>query len=47
MRRGSRKNRARADPQVFNIIMLNSAEHEILNACKYKSFDKFGFFRLS
>ena len=32
-------------PKILKIIfMLNLAEHEILNACKYKNVQKFTFF---
>ena len=34
-------------PEVIKpFFMLNSVEHEILNAHKYKNFKKFRFFRL-
>ena len=32
-------------PHVYkNVLMLNSVEHEILHAHKYKNIKKFGFF---
>ena len=33
--------------ELYFFFMLNSGEHEILNAHKYKNIEKFGFFRLS
>ena len=32
-------------PKVIKFFMLNSAEHEILNAHKYKNIKKFSFFQ--
>ena len=33
----------RSGPEVIFFFMLNSAEHEILNAHKYKNIKKFSF----
>ena len=35
----------RPGPEVIKLFMLNSAEHEILNAHKYKITKKFSFFQ--
>ena len=35
----------RPGPEVIKPFMLNSAEHEILNAHKYKNTKKFSFFQ--
>ena len=32
-------------PEVTKIFMLNSAEHEVLNAFRYKSIKKFSIFQ--
>ena len=32
-------------PELYNFFMLNSAEHEILNALKHKNIKKFSIFK--